>query len=374
MGKRRVFGNIRKRSSGRYQASYLHLGQRLVAPQTFKTVQDADKWLSGVRTDINRGAWVDPRRADALFTDYAEDWLVRRPHLRPRTVTLYQSLLHRHLVPAFGSQPMGTISVQAVRDWNSTLRSVTPGAAASAYRLLRAIFATAVRDEVVLRSTCQVMGAASDRSIERPMMTVANVQALSEAVPNHLRAAVLLAGWGGLRRGEVLALRRKDLDVARGQVRIERAQTELNDGTIEFSLPKTDAGVRTVHLPRSVMLDLQRHLDAFVGPGGNELLFPGRGAVSMRPRTLSAAFRKAREVCGLPGVRFHDLRHFALTMAATTGASTKELMRRAGHASPAAALRYQHATDQRDQAIASALEGLASQATITSITQARASA
>ena len=218
------------------------------------------------------------------------------------------------------------------------------------------------------------MGAASDRSMERPMMTVANVQALSEAVPNHMRAAVLLAGWGGLRRGEVLALRRKDLDVARGRVRIERAQTELNDGTIEFTLPKTDAGVRTVHLPRSVMLDLQRHLDDFVGPGGNQLLFAGRGGVSMRPRTLSAAFRKTREVCGLPGVRFHDLRHFALTMAATTGASTKELMRRAGHASPAAALRYQHATDQRDQAIASALDELASQATITSITQARASA
>jgi len=57
---------------------------------------------------------------------------------------------------------------------------------------------------------------------------------------------------------------------------------------------------------------------------------------------------RARSACGPGGVRFHDLRHFALTMATTTGASTKELMRRSGHSSFAAALRYQHTTKDRD--------------------------
>jgi integrase len=74
--------------------------------------------------------------------------------------------------------------------------------------------------------------------------------------------------------------------------------------------------------------------------------------------------------CGLPTVRFHDLRHFSLTMAAATGASTKELMRRGGHASPAAALRYQHATEDRDKAIAEALSGMESEAAIVPITHA----
>ena len=57
-------------------------------------------------------------------------------------------------------------------------------------------------------------------------------------------------------------------------------------------------------------------------------------------------------------LRFHDLRHLAATLAATTGATTKELMARMGHSSPRAALIYQHALADRDQAIAEALSAL----------------
>ena len=58
---------------------------------------------------------------------------------------------------------------------------------------------------------------------------------------------------------------------------------------------------------------------------------------------------------GMPGFRFHDLRHMGQTLAASTGATTKDLMRRLGHASPAAANRYLHTVDGRDAEIASAL-------------------
>ena len=86
------------------------------------------------------------------------------------------------------------------------------------------------------------------------------------------------------------------------------------------------------------------------------LLLTGRGGVPLRPKTLGTAFAKARSTCGRPTTRFRGLRHFSMTMASTTGASTKELMRRAGHSSPAAALRYQHATEDRDKAIANAFD------------------
>ena len=58
---------------------------------------------------------------------------------------------------------------------------------------------------------------------------------------------------------------------------------------------------------------------------------------------------------GLDDVHLHDLRHVAGTLAAATGAGTKELMYRLGHASPQAALRYQHATRERDTAFADAI-------------------
>ena len=78
----------------------------------------------------------------------------------------------------------------------------------------------------------------------------------------------------------------------------------------------------------------------------------------LAPHVLQKAWANARSQLDLDDVHLHDLRHLAGTLAASTGAGTKELMHRLGHASPQAALRYQHATRERDVAIAAALDGL----------------
>ncbi|MDP9431112.1 MAG: tyrosine-type recombinase/integrase, partial [Actinomycetota bacterium] len=82
-------------------------------------------------------------------------------------------------------------------------------------------------------------------------------------------------------------------------------------------------------------------------------------------------FRRAVEAVGLPPVRPHELRHTGATLAAATGATTKELMRRMGHATPAAALIYQHAADHRDEEIARALDGILGTAEVVPIQAAR---
>jgi len=353
-GHRRHFGTIRKRPSGRWQAFYWHEGGKHYAPHTFKTKADASAYLDNVHADITRGGWVDPRAGKIRFADYASDWLASRPDLRPRTVMQYESLLKCHLIPTFGNRSIADVTPSQVRVWYSSLSAKSPGAAKSAYRVLRAIFNTAVHDERRLRNPCQIAGAGSDRTSERPVPTVAQVAALTEAMPESLRLAVTLAAWGGLRRGEVLALRRKDIDPLGSSVRVERALSELSDGTLIFADPKTDAGIRTVHLPDFAISEAMHHMDSFVKADPNALLFTGRGGVPVRPKSLASPYQKARASLGLDHIRFHDLRHFSLTMAAVTGASTKELMRRGGHSTPAAALRYQHATENRDKVIADA--------------------
>ncbi|HZU80056.1 MAG TPA: tyrosine-type recombinase/integrase [Acidimicrobiales bacterium] len=362
-------GYISKRS-GKWQAAYRAPDGR-ERTATFDKKVDAQRWINTNQADMARGVWIDPKAGEMPFRVFAEGWLADRPDLRPRTVTLYRSLLRRHLLPAFGDQPLASVSSSAVARWHTALKVKHPGAAASSYRLLRAIFATAVRDEKLVRSPCRVPSGATDRAAERPMLTVAQVDALTDAMPAELRAAVVLAAWGGLRRGEILGLRRSDIDPLRSQVRIERAQVELNDGSVIFGPPKTEAGTRSVHLPDHALAEIEHHLEAHVGVEGSALLFTGRGGVPMRPRTLAAAFRAARSACRLGDVHFHDLRHFNLTLCAAAGATTRELMRRGGHASPAAALRYQHATEDRDKAIADALSALVSGADVVPISEAR---
>jgi len=359
---RRHFGNVRRLPSGRWQASYWWEGARHVADRTFRTKADGQLFLDGVSATITRGEWTDPNAGRCRFGDYAQEWLAQRTDLRPLSRDQYASLIANHLGPAFGDVELARISAGQVRAWYAVTSARRPGAAASAYRLLRAIINTAVTDELVSKNPCRIRGAGADRSKERQIPTVAQVEALMQAMPAKLRAAVVLAAWGTLRRGEVLGLRRCDIDVASGTVRVERSLGERRNGAVIVGPPKSAAGVRTVHMPASAMTLIEEHLRTFVGPAADAALFNGRTGLPQRPQGLEEAWRSAREEVGLPELRFHDLRHFAGTMAAAAGASTREVMARGGWSSPQMALRYEHATRDRDRFIAHALEALAESA------------
>ena len=359
---RRHFGNVRKLPSGRFQASYWWEGARHIADRTFRTKADGYAYLDAISATITRGEWIDPNAGRCLFGDYANEWLSQRTDLRPLSRDQYASLIANHLGPAFGDMELARISTGQVRAWYGLTSARRPGAATSAYRLLRAIFNTAVTDELVSKNPCRIRGAGTDRSQEREIPTVAQVEALMVAMPAKLRAAVVLAAWGTLRRGEVLGLRRCDVDVAAETVRVERSLGERRNGAVIVGPPKSSSGARTVHMPSSAMVLLEEHLRSFVGPDPNDPLFVGRTGLPQRPQGLEEAWRNAREEVGLHELRFHDLRHFAGTMAANAGASTKEVMARGGWSSPQMALRYEHATQERDRSIAQALE-LLSQST-----------
>jgi integrase len=120
--------------------------------------------------------------------------------------------------------------------------------------------------------------------------------------------------------------------------------------------PKTDSGRRTVTLPAGVAGALADHLDRFVPGSPDALVFGTASGSFLSSANWGQTFRRAVDAVGLPPVRPHELRHTGATLAAATGATTKELMRRLGHATPAAALIYQHAADERDGEIARALE------------------
>lgn len=133
--------------------------------------------------------------------------------------------------------------------------------------------------------------------------------------------------------------------------------------------PKTDAGRRTVALPDFVATAVAAHLDAHVPAGDEAVVFGTRTGNYLARSNFALTFRRAVHRCGFPPVRVHELRHTGATLAAATGASTAELMRRLGHSSPNAALVYQHAAADRDTEIARALNTLAAGGDVVPITR-----
>src|SRR3954469_17361051 len=120
---------------------------------------------------------------------------------------------------------------------------------------------------------------------------------------------------------------------------------------------------RTVTLPAAIAAVLEDHLEKHVAASPDALLFSTSSGGNLARSNWNSTFHRAADTIGLPAVRPHELRRTGATLAAATGATTKELMRRLGHSSPAAALLYQHAADDRDAEIARALDAMLSAAT-----------
>jgi integrase len=364
---RSSWGSIRRLPSGRYQARYRLDADEFAAPHTFRTKRDAESFLAGVRADVERGTWVDPEAGRITLAEYAWRWLDQRPDLRPRSRELYESELRLHILPPLGEMELVELTTGRVRAWHATmLKADRPGrtTVAKCYRLLRTILGTAVEDELIVKNPCVIKGAGVERSPERPVATIEQVYALAETIEPRYRALVLLATFTGLRLGELQALTRRRLDLLHGTVDIVEQMLHLADGTLLLGPPKSEAGRRTVAIPAVIIPDLEVHLAEWAAPGRDGLVFCGYRNQPMRRGTLYLAWRRATKAVGVEGLRLHDLRHTGNTLAAATGASTKELMARMGHASPRAALIYQHATDERDAAIAAALSELVERAAL----------
>lgn len=359
---RRQFGGIRKLPSGRYQARYYDaIGTRHTAPHTFAAKADAARYLAVMEADMTRGAWIDPRLGRTTFEDWVGRWWEVMTNLRPTSRDLYEYLLRRFLLPTFERVALVDIDTLAVRSWLAAMeREGRVGAStrAKAYRLLSRILAVAVEGGYLLRNPCTVKGAGIERAPEMAVATVTQVAALAAAVPSRCEALILVAAYGGLRWGELAGLTVKRIDAAHAQVHVVEQVTEVN-GHFLVGPPKTDAGRRAVALPAVAAVALHAHLTRFVEGVPDALVFPAtEGGFMRRSNFRRRVWLPATEAVGLPGFRFHDLRHTAATLALTAGANPRELMARIGHASPTAAMRYQHVLEGRDSAIAGALDQL----------------
>ena len=354
---RRTFGAVRKLPSGRWQASYLDpiSRRRVPGPQTFRTKADANAWLATAQIELERGESLDPSGRRRTFGDYATVWLSGKTNLRQSTLELYDWLLRGHILPTFNESRLVDVDATAVRHWNAEIRSgsISDTTAAKAYRLMRQIMRAAVDDRLIRTNPCRIKGAAVERSAKRVVPTTAQVLELTETIHLAFRPTVLLAAFGGLRRGEILGLARQHLElVAQPTVRVERSLVQTDRDGFVLQPPKTAAGIRTVSLPQTVGDELETHLDQFVPLSPDAFVFAAEYADGL---TFRHAWETARNTVGAT-CTFHDLRHYAGTETAAAGASIRESMARLGHASPDAALRYQHAIAERDRHLADTLD------------------
>jgi integrase len=349
--------------SKRWRVVY-SVGRAVRTKGGFQTKAAAQHWQRHTLVDRDNGTLMDDKKARTTFDTFAAKWLDTK-EVRAKTEDLYRYEYRVHIKPTFGEMQFRHIDAEAVRQWHTKLKGtnrkgskhkLSQATVAKVYRLLRQMCEYATEDGYFRTNPCRIKKASREPVIERDPMTPAQVRALAAAVPARYRAMILLAGFGGLRYGELAGLQRKHVDLAAGAVRVEQQLTDIG-GKRSITKPKTDAGIRTVYVHSEVTQALREHLAAHVEAWSGAHVFTVDTGEWLQPDNFRRrVWIPATVKAGCVGYRFHDLRHTAATLAAQTGATIKDLMARMGHASTEAALRYQHAVQDKQQAIASAME------------------
>lgn len=343
----------------RYRVVLRH-GAKTITKSGFTTQGAAKAWQRKTLNALDSGTHVTAAHGRATLGAYAEDWLAGA-NVKAKTRSLYTSLYNCHIRHTLGSLRFRDLDRQDVRAWYRKLQakdSIGPTTTAKVYKLLRQILDDAVEDGYLPANPCKIKGAAVEHSQERPAPSPDVVWQLADAVPARLRTLILVAGFGGLRQGELFALRKCDVDAA-GRAVVARQADEKTGAIVDYT--KTAAGRRTVSLPAVVASALLDHCATVPSPDG--LLWPARQRSGKVSPLRGSNFRRsvwapACKKVGVAGLHFHDLRHTAGTLNAEAGVSLKVNMAQLGHRSTAAALRYQHAAQPAQDAAAAAVDQL----------------
>ena len=369
--RRRSWGTLRTMRNGRIQASYIYDGdgRRYYAIHTYDSKMDAEGWLANERKLIELAQWSPPESraklqalAGVTLREYADQWMEHRD-LTPKTRSLYTRLLNSRILPELRNETLRAVTPAKVRAWWVGLGKETPTSNTQAYQLLKALYNTAVEDKAATENPCQIKSAGKPpKPRDVKPLTPAELEKVAEKVPEKYRVAVPVAAWCGLRFGELIELRRKDVHTEgdRLTLRVRRAATTV-DNRLVVGNPKTDAGVRDVTVPPHVAEMLREHMTKHTGRGPEAFLFTTTRGRRLSTTAFTKSVKAGFAAVGKPDMRVHDLRHVGATLAAQAGATTKELMSRLGHTTPAMAMRYQIAAQERDVKIAEAMSALAAQ-------------
>jgi len=320
---------------------------------------DAEKYLIHVEAQKQRAEWINPELSSTLFEDWAEGWLANRTHLKLKTFSGYESLLKVHILPRFGSSRLDRIDSLSIEEWVADLKA--SGLSASrirqAHNVLSQMLKTAVRARYLPANSAEGIDLPRKPRREELFLSPAEVDRLAGQVVEEYRTLIYVFAYGALRWGEAVALRRRRVDVLRGNLEVAESLAEVG-GDLHFG-PTKNYRNRVVTLPKFLREMLNHQLVTYTAPEPDALLFTASNGSPMRNSNFSSnVWRPAVTAAGLPeGLRVHDLRHTAVAILISQGVHPEAIKRFLGHSSIMVTMDiYGHLFPSEQEALAKALD------------------
>jgi integrase len=324
----------RKDRGRRYRLTVID-PQGNITTEHYATKREAENRQKELLAKLVTGTYASRAAGRVSFGEVAEMWYEsKKVRLKGKTLEGYRSLLDTQVLPKWENTPVGDIDWQSIQKWIGDLNSTKPtrrkseGLSASrvvqAYHVFRGVLSYAVRSRMLSVNPATDIDLPRKLPADRKYLTHQQVADLAAGCGEY-DAMVLVLGYCGLRYGEAIALKRRDVHVDRARIEVKAAVERVN-GNYKLGTTKTHE-TRSVPIPQPV-LDLLR--DRLSGsPDG--LVFPGADGF-LKNHEFRKVFDPAATKAGLTGLSPHELRHTCASLAIRSGANIKTVQRLLGHA------------------------------------------
>lgn len=324
----------------------------------FKTKKEAQDWE---RKFLNQKAETLDMTFSEFVKLYAEDM---KPKLRWNTWLTKEYILKDKLIPYFGKKKMNEIKASDIIKWQNTLMEMKDDDGRPLYSKkylktiqaqLSCIFNHAVRLYELKKNPVHAAGpiGGDERTIEMKIWTKEEYKAFSEAISDNIESftAFEILYWGGLRLGEMLALRPEDIDFENDLINVNRSLQHIK-GEIIITPPKTKKGIRIVKIPHFLTREIEMFAKMQYG------LEPDHRLFMLSKSGMHHELDRGTDISGVKRIRIHDLRHSHISMLIDMGFSAVDIANRVGHENIDITMHYAHMFPHKQDEIVNKLENV----------------
>lgn len=325
---------------------------------------------SEARVAWEKGAYIDPSKI--LFGEYITNWLENKNDISPETRYTNEGHLKNHVIPELGKIPLQKINVLHIENFLKTLRNkknskgetLSQGTIKKIFNLIQTSFLSAEKKELISKNPFSLLDKGSkpkDSKQKINYWTVDEVKHFLSVLEHRQRALFILAIHTGMRRGEILGLRWKDIDFENRQIRISKSlkpRQGLKEGV------KTQSGHRSITISPMVVSELKKHRTmlakeklACENYQDNDLVICQKNGNPVNLGNFTQFWKRVIAKTGMRYIRFHDLRHTCASLLLSAGVHPKIVQELLGHSSIKITLdKYSHMMPNLQENAALALE------------------